>query len=419
MLFFNLLLFLISTIVFVRSSRLFTKYQSKSISDICIVLLYFFQVVPVVCDYVFGAPEYTKWLLGFEKAMKSTETNIIYDVYISVLFVFLFFVSYFSQKRALIGDYFVDISKSSIPTYLLIFVSVLPFVHFLLMGNISSLLMYGTSSLRGLDSSFMSLNANFQVVAIVSLSVLYFKLNPSFVKKMLLFLAFFAISYINGKRYMLAMSIFSFLYMYAIKKRFSSHKINLKILLPVTLLLLGFFCFFYITSVKIMTDGSFESTYTSLRIDFGRDDVVKYTIKKELIDEEPILEYPGETFLSTIGMIVPRSIWPSKPYPHYRYLTASLYGVDLKDIPAGMTPSILEMFISNFGWSGIPLCVLFLCWYCLKADKALSSSTKLLYVFVLIGMLTQSLDALLIVFYVFLFVVLKEYLKTNGLLDRH
>jgi hypothetical protein len=381
--------------------------------------LYFFQVVPVVCDYVFGAPEYTKWLLGFEKAMKSTETNIIYDVYISVLFVFLFFVSYFSQKRALIGDYFVDISKSSIPTYLLIFVSVLPFVHFLLMGNISSLLMYGTSSLRGLDSSFMSLNANFQVVAIVSLSVLYFKLNPSFVKKMLLFLAFFAISYINGKRYMLAMSIFSFLYMYAIKKRFSSHKINLKILLPVTLLLLGFFCFFYITSVKIMTDGSFESTYTSLRIDFGRDDVVKYTIKKELIDEEPILEYPGETFLSTIGMIVPRSIWPSKPYPHYRYLTASLYGVDLKDIPAGMTPSILEMFISNFGWSGIPLCVLFLCWYCLKADKALSSSTKLLYVFVLIGMLTQSLDALLIVFYVFLFVVLKEYLKTNGLLDRH
>ena len=295
----------------------------------------------------------------------------------------------------------------------------LPFIHFLVFGNLSSLLMYGTNLSRGLGSSFTSINANLQIVAIVSLSVLYFKSSPSVFKTFLFFIVFFAISYLNGKRYMLAMGIFSFFYMYVLKRRYSASKVNLKVVIPSAVLLLLFFSSFYVTNVKTMTDGSFESTYTSMRVDFGRDDVVKYTIKKELIDGVPILEYPGETFISIIGMIIPRSIWESKPYPHYRYLTASLYGVKMEDIPAGMTPSVLEMFISNFGWLGMPLCIIFLCWYCLKADKTGSFSTKLLYVFILIGLLTQSLDALLIVFYVFLLIVFKDYLKSNGLLDRH
>ena len=38
-----------------------------------------------------------------------------------------------------------------------------------------------------------------------------------------------------------------------------------------------------------------------LRVDFGRDDVIKYVINKEIIRGERILEYRGETFLSLIG----------------------------------------------------------------------------------------------------------------------
>ena len=417
--FFDMLLISCSTAIFLRSANLFTKYQSKSLSDVCIVLLYLFQVIPVICDYLFGLPEYTKWFVGFEEALRSAHTNIIYDVYVLLLFVSLFVVSLRSQKKMFVERYITELKGMSFSNLFLIIMTALPFIHFLVFGNLSSLLMYGTNLSRGLGSSFTSINANLQIVAIVSLSVLYFKSSPSVFKTLLFFIVFFAISYLNGKRYMLAMSMFAFLYTYAIERRFSSNKLNMKVLVPVALLLFSSFFVFYMVNVKLTSDGSFDATYRSMRIDFGRDDVVKYTIKKELIDGEPILEYPGETFVSTLGMIIPRSIWSSKPYPHYRYLTASLYGVKTEDIPAGMTPSILEMFVSNFGWIGIPLCIIFLCWFCIKADGATGLLTKLLYAFVLIGMLTQSLDSLLIVFYLLLLIGFKDFLKSNGVLDKY
>ena len=91
------------------------------------------------------------------------------------------------------------------------------------------------------------------------------------------------------------------------------------IILPFLVSLVIFFSIFYLINIRPMTETSVSSIYDMLRVDFGRDDVIKYVINKEIIRHEHILEYYGETFISLIGSFVPRKIWLSKPYPHYMY----------------------------------------------------------------------------------------------------
>ena len=59
---------------------------------------------------------------------------------------------------------------------------------------------------------------------------------------------------------------------------------------------------------------NFDSVYDMLRVDFGRDDVIKYVIYKEFFKQNHILDYPGQSFFSTLFIFIPRIIWPSKPF---------------------------------------------------------------------------------------------------------
>ncbi len=199
--------------------------------------------------------------------------------------------------------------------------------------------------------------------------------------------------------------------MNVVERRESGRRVNIKALLVLLGVAVILYSAFYITSIKIIANSNFESLYASFRIDFGRDDVVKFTIWKEYLLKEHILEYPLQTVISTIFMVVPRFLFPGKGYPHYRYLTAALYNTTVLEVHAGMTPSILEMMISNFRFWGMPLCILFLCWYCKKADKAKTSLQRYSYAMVLMGMLTQSLDAMIILFYLVLFYIITSKVK--------
>ena len=148
-----------------------------------------------------------------------------------------------------------------------------------------------------------------------------------------------------------------------------------------------------------------EMTYLSFRIDFGRDDVTKCVLYDELVEKHPILDYRGQSLLSTVLFWVPRSIWPTKPFPHYRYLTASIYNITLDEVHSGMTPSLYEMSIANFGVIiGIVMTIVTLILLIRYFDKSKSMLVKAFGIIILESLLTQSLDAISSIIIVWMFV---------------
>ena len=158
-----------------------------------------------------------------------------------------------------------------------------------------------------------------------------------------------------------------------------------------------------------------DSLYLAFRIDFGRDDVTKFVLYKEIIEKQPILNYRGESLIATFLFFIPRSLWINKPFPHYRYLTAALYNTQILDIPAGMTPSIFEMSIANFGVIlGIIFTLIFLI-FCIKiSDNEKSIVLKAMYLIMIIGILTQSMDAMIAMIFLSVFNKLFQKLKFMG-----
>ena len=410
------LMLAITTYVMIRSFRRVITYRSNSLADFAILILYIFQCIPVFCDYIFGIPQYASWYDGFKTALSHEGCAMIYDLYIIAVFASLGSLAkragfYRIKHTAEMQSWTIYLRINRIPSSLLWIVILSPFIHILLYGNADAFLIYASTGTRGLSSDFTTLNSNLLLVSLTAFYVWYFRKRQSRKLLCLLIVYAFAIIWISGKRYMVVTVLYSYIYLYILFRRFSVKKINMGLFLTVLAFLVLVYSTYYITSIKILSDGSFEETYASMRLDFGRDDVVKYVIQRELIQGKHILDYPLQTILSTVFAIVPRVIWSGKPYPHYRYLTASVFGTSIFNIPAGITPSILEMMICNFGWLGMPLCVWFLCWYCKKADRSKTYVQKYIYAMVMLGMLTQSLDSMLFFMYMALYFLCTSKVK--------
>jgi uncharacterized membrane protein YhaH (DUF805 family) len=184
-------------------------------------------------------------------------------------------------------------------------------------------------------------------------------------------------------------------------------------ILPILGISLILFSGFYLIAIRPLSDTSFESVYEMLRVDFGRDDVIKYVINEEIVNERMILEYRGETFISLLLFFIPRKIWPTKPYPHYMYLTASILGLSIYQLPAGTTPSLLEMTICNFGVLGFPIGIVILCVLTYLIDKCKDIDRKAIFLILSIVLLTQSMDVYSIVILLLILMGLFMFLFRN------
>lgn len=153
---------------------------------------------------------------------------------------------------------------------------------------------------------------------------------------------------------------------------------------------------FYLVVVRPMTETTWISLYDMLRVDFGRDDVIKFVINKEIIEDVRILDYYGQSFIGLIGSFIPRAIWESKPYPHYMYLTSAILNLDIHNLPAGTTPSLLEMVICNFNFCGFIVGVFILLWMCNFIDKLKDIDSKAVGLILALAIVTQSMDVYLI-----------------------
>jgi oligosaccharide repeat unit polymerase len=131
-------------------------------------------------------------------------------------------------------------------------------------------------------------------------------------------------------------------------------------------------------------------SYTSARVDFGRDDVIKQTIYAELNpDKISILEHRGQSVLFYATVFVPRSMWPDKPLPYAQYVTSAMFMTKPKLWGWGMTTSWLEEAIANFGWLGVFFGPYVLVWVCQQGDQSRHPILTLLSI--VLGVLLMSM----------------------------
>ena len=164
------------------------------------------------------------------------------------------------------------------------------------------------------------------------------------------------------------------------------------LILPIVIISLIMFSGVYLSVLKPSKVQSENSVYDMLRVDFGRDDVIKYVINQEFIEKTPILEYRGQSFLGLIFELLPRKMWANKPYPHYMYLTGSILNLPITNLPAGTTPSWLEMCLCNFSYFGFFFAIFSLCLICKYLDKTSDVDIKGLGMLLISVLLTQSMD---------------------------
>jgi hypothetical protein len=390
------LLICVSSIILYKSADRILKLKSKTVADYLILVIFVFNCFPVFLDQIVGLPEYLPWHYGFKIAMENELIDIIYSFYMLVVMLVIATYSLIVNKL----NYFHPIEYKGIVSrslkLLLWMLLVSPFLHVLFSGQLLKYGTYGTYSSRGLTSSFYEINSILVLLSLLSFCCLFFGKNRSRIHFVSLIVYSLFIIWIDGKRYIIVTMLVMFFFFYVNSVR---EQINRRSLVKVAILAslsVIIFYFIYAVFIKHTSDLTPDSMYMNYRVDFGRDDVTKFVLHREIIDRDPILEYRGQTILTILLMPIPREIWPDKPYPHYRYLSAELYGTTIYDIPSGMTPSLFEMFIANFSViPGMVGSILFLLFASIWTDSCRSVPRKAIYLLLTIGTLTQSMDALL------------------------
>lgn len=403
----DIILAIYTSVLAYKSARRLLGLTSSSFVDYVIIIMYIFNALPIIMNILLGLPQYEliAWYDKFELAATNSVVNMVYDIYVIVVF---FSLSCYSKRNNTISSISVIRIQDSFTLSVLVLTSVLPFILAILFGHYEAYLSFMSSSWRGLEPGQTAILMFFEIIALVAFHCWFFIGKSTNRSYWILVLYDFLIIWIDGKRYLMATIVLLFIFFYLNSEYRVTKKVNLRALGMVVLpLFLGIYVI-YAFAYKIndnVADLAKEMTYLSFRIDFGRDDVTKCVLYDELVEKHPILDYRGQSLLSTVLFWVPRSIWPTKPFPHYRYLTASIYNITLDEVHSGMTPSLYEMSIANFGVIiGIVMTIVTLILLIRYFDKSKSMLVKAFGIIILESLLTQSLDAISSIIIVWMFV---------------
>lgn len=399
------ILIIISFLVLVKSYKNIVYSKNCSIANYVVIILFVFCVLPILLNYIIGIPSYntTYWYKPFLEPMKNEVVNSIYDIYILLCFLFLYFPFIRRTKNS-------ELKKENSLTSLLRNNKIISFLLisspiFLIMltNTWKNYLIFNVTASRGFSENVnTSLMTPCLLISLITFFATYYKEKLSFKKIILSVIYFFIIVWISGKRFMIANIIILFIFYIVNMDLNNVTRKRIFRMIPILGLLLLVFSAFYLIQIRPLSNTSFDSVYEMLRVDFGRDDVIKYVINEEIINGERILDYRGQSFIGLIASFIPRKVWPNKPYPHYMYLTASILSLNKFNLPAGTTPSLLEMTICNFGKLGFLIGILLLPLLCLMIDKCKDIDSKAIWLILFVVLLTQSMDVYLIaiVFYI-------------------
>ncbi|MEH6731299.1 MAG: O-antigen polymerase [Pseudoalteromonas distincta] len=351
-------------------------------------VFFLFYVSPSFLNVIYGVPVYPNKFDNLNAVNSDNSTVFIYGMFISLLLVFFTYKLLKSKKTRLAVDSIVISSLVirglfilSISSLLLVLFAPNPEVYFDY-GKIRSL--YGTEDYK--FYVYVSFSCVISALCILILRFIHGE-NISNIKN-LLFLTILILDVVfNGKRLLMFFLPVYFMIGYFFSK---NKKVDIIKVLVSFIIFISFYTY-YTDEIKSDISKSEEQVYAALRIDFGRDDVLKFVINETLIKDGEILNYPGQTMFGAIVAYVPRSIFPNdemKPYPYAQYLTNKLVyserGAGLKGWT--VTTSFIDELVSNFGWFGL-LFVFLVYSKCFNYIDNLSSQNYRFYFYIVLAFL--------------------------------
>mgnify|MGYP007043717879 FL=1 len=409
------LMILITTIVTYKSYKKLVFDRYCSVSFYVVFIVYIFCCVPIILNYLIGMPQYTVvyWYKTFIEPMNNADVSAIYDIYITFA-IFTLYIYGTKMNRRLVSratELNNVLRNENEKPWIYVFGIASPVLYVLLSGNASKFLIYSSMNLRGVSGQDNLILNSLILVSLFCTCIMLFSGRITAKKMCILVLITLILAWLQGKRFIIAvMGVF---YLFFLTKSELGEKGRKRVfwILPIMGITLIAFSAFYLAVIKPLSNMNFDSVYDMLRVDFGRDDVIKYVIYEEFFKKNHILDYPGQSFFSTLFIFIPRIIWPNKPYSHYQYLTSSILNLPISKLPAGTTPCWYEMTLCNFGYLGYLVGIFGLIIFCYFADTMKQTKSKsLVFMFILV-LLTQNTDVY-VVYILFIFMYyLEQHIK--------
>lgn len=414
--FFKGLVFLLSLYPLQYSLRSFLNGKINA-AVILYPIFFVFYSIHLLLDVIYGVPIYPKKFHSFYLATQNLETVIIYLLYVvSVTGVF----TYLQKKRKYIlveGRKRQSLIVLVIKSFLLLFAIYLS-LYFLLSPNPLDYLVYGdirtvTNSAAKLYYSkvaFFSMISGFIILVLRASDGSRCSQSKRIVYILILLLDI----YLNNKRL-----VFSFIPLYYLLEVFFSDKKKiptLKFAISMILMVIAYYSYanFIKLSTKVVDN---DLIYFYLRHELGRDDTMQFAIFQTIVNGREIMEYRGQSFISTILNYFPRDFYSNKPYPYSQYFTNSLlYGrVGAGLLGWSVTTSILDEFVSNFHILGLPLSLLFIAYFIKYIDKQTKINIKLFFMFLFILLIMVHTSPYGLLVYIAGWVVIKKAFKKSML----
>ena len=358
---------------------------------------------PLLLDLTYGAPEYSyHW--GFILSQYDRATNLIYLGYLAFIPVALELFGGRDSARGVVEP--IVLALNPWPRAVA-WMAMLALPASLLLAPRPELFLEYASSIR--DPTAQGSVLYFLVIALVSTltiiaAVLILAARGTRPIERVLAMMLLALAlWTQGKRSSVALASLLLLYLLWMRGTLRGARF-IAVALSIVLGLAGF-SYLYQTRVReVRTEDrdlrskQASSFYVNTRTDYGRDAVIKQSIYAELNpDQLRILDYRGESLVFCTLFFVPRSLWPGKPYPYAIYVTAAMMRAPRRDYRWGVTTSIFDEAIANFGWPGLLIGPLIPARVCAIGDRRRSP---------FVAILTVTIASLLVVLHAAAFIPL-------------
>lgn len=376
--------------------------------------------LPLLADLVFGRPEYSRFP-GFSLVSRDSATHTVYCAYVAAVPLLWWRIGRGRFPRDARTQPTTSARTSSLVLLISLTIGLLsPVVAVLLSPRPSHYASYGAV----LDEAFRSsegwdfhhwVTLTSLIASVCFAGILASSRRITLLRVITLTpLQLFAI-WANGKRSIVAITLFLVGYVLWERGVLRGYRLVTAALLATA----TFLCFSVVYQSELRGFGAGSrrtaEVMERVRVDFGRDDVLKLAIFAELNPEQlTILDHRGQSVLFSLGMYVPRSLWSEKPFPYAQYVTSSALLVPPRLHGWGVTTSVLDEAIANFGWFGMLIGPTFLALLCRTGDRSAITFVRVLTPAVATLFLTVQLVAFAPLFLMWCALVLLDRTRRIG-----
>ena len=395
------------------TARAIVRISSGDTRTVLVVQIIFFLFCggPLILDLTYGPPEYSyHW--GFIVSQFDRGTNLVYLGYLALIPVLLNLFG----GRAPVGAIAAPITLELKPRAraLIWAVQLLLPLTLLLAPRSDLFLSYGSAVNNPTAEASVLYYLVISVVAVLSIisAVLILTAKGTRPIERVLASPLLALAlWTHGKRSSVALASLLLLYLLTIRGTLRGPRF-IAVAMAVVIGL-GGFSYLYQTEVRDVrtSDQDIRSRqastfYVNLRIDYGRDAVMKQAIFAELNpDRLRILDYRGQSAVFDLLFFVPRRLWPGKPFPYSTYVTAAMMRAPVRDYRWGVTTSIFEEAVANFSWVGMLIGPLIPARICAIGDRRRSPLVAILTVTVASMLVVLHASAFLPLIFLWMMVV--------------